>query len=129
MENYHEHVKMMNMKTASGREKKSKREVRDFPCFCFPFRSSLTFSIHSLSFCFFIFSSHPLSYLLFPCFLPLPLCPPYSPSSFIFPVSFSSSLLHCFSDPLLNPPFHPLVPRYLFLPFLSHFLHSIICFD
>ena len=41
------------MKTASGREKKSKREVRDFPCFCFPFPSlsSLTFSIHSFCFC------------------------------------------------------------------------------
>ena len=28
VENYHEHVKMTSMKTASGKDKKSKREVR-----------------------------------------------------------------------------------------------------
>ena len=57
------------MKTASGREKKSKREVRDFPFFFF-FPFSIIFDLfHSLFlFLFLHFHSLPFSYLLFPFF-------------------------------------------------------------
>lgn len=142
----------MNMKTASGREKKSKREVRDFPCFCFSFPSSLTCSIHSLSFCFFIFSSHPFSYLVFPFFfvslcLTLTLSNPFGLSVLLTPLSsllsfhffFVLSLTLLSRPPFLTPPppsvFRCLPSSYFLLflssclPFLSHFLPSIICFD
>ena len=80
---------MTNMKTASGREKKRnyKREVRDFPCFCFPFPSLsyLTFSIHSFCFCFFIFAAF-LSPIF--CFLFSPNC-----LIFIFSNPFGLSVL------------------------------------